>query len=113
MKRTFVEFPGASRVLKAEGISDDALRDLQRNIMQGAGEIVKGTGGIKKIRCPVPGRGRSGGIRVLFADYPDAGKCILLVAFAKNVKENLSKSEQNELAKMKAVLDKQFKEVTS
>ncbi len=105
MKRTFVEFARVGRVLKAQGVSDDAIRAMHRQIMNGDGDMVRGTGGLRKIRCGTRGRGKSGGIRVLFADYPGAGVCLLVAAFAKNVKENLTVEEQKELAKLKAALD--------
>jgi hypothetical protein len=109
MKRTFVEFAAVRRVLESEGISDDAIRLMQLQIMRGAGDVVQGTGGLRKIRCATPGHGKSGGIRVVFADYPEAGKCLLLAAFAKNVRGNLSRGEQNDLMKLKAALDRQMK----
>jgi hypothetical protein len=79
---------------------------MQREIMQHKGDLVPGTGGLKKIRCATPGQGKSGGIRVLFADYPRAGLTLLVAAFAKNVKENLSPAERNVLAQLKAALDR-------
>ncbi len=106
MKRTFIEFPSATHVLKGERIADEAIRDMQRRIMRDEGDVIRGTNGLRKIRCAGQGRGKSGGIRVVYADYPDAGKCLIVAVFAKNVKENLSASEQSELAKLKAALDK-------
>lgn len=108
MKRTFVEFAGVTRVLRLHGVSDDAVLAMQRGILQGAGDMVRGAGGLRKIRCAAQGRGKSGGIRVLFADYPGAGVCLLVAAFAKNVKENLTPAQLNELASLKARLDAQM-----
>ncbi|MGN6368453.1 MAG: type II toxin-antitoxin system RelE/ParE family toxin [Phycisphaerae bacterium] len=110
MKRTFVEFAAVTRVLKAEGVPDDAVRRMQRAIMDGSGDLVKGTGGLRKIRCAAEGRGKSGGVRVIFADYPEAGACLLVAALAKHVKENLGKAEQAGLATMKAALDRVMKQ---
>lgn len=83
MKRTFIEFASVTRVLKSEGVPDDAIRMMQRQIMEGRGDVIAGTGGLRKIRCAAEGRGKSGGVRILFADYSDAGKCLLVAAFAK------------------------------
>ncbi|MHB1766744.1 MAG: type II toxin-antitoxin system RelE/ParE family toxin [Phycisphaerae bacterium] len=110
MKRTFVEFGGVTRVLAMHGVSDDAILAMQRSILQGEGDLVKGTGGLRKIRCAAQGRGKSGGVRVLFADYPDAGICLLVAAFAKNVKENLTPAQRNNLASLKAKLDAQMQQ---
>ncbi len=108
MKRTFVEFAGVTRVLRVNGVADDAILVMQQCIMQGEGDMIKGTGGLRKIRCAAHGRGKSGGIRVLFADYPEAGMCLLVAAFAKNEKENLTPAQRNDLAALKAKLDDQM-----
>ena len=108
MKRSFIEMSGVTRLFKSVGVSDDDLRELQRQIMYGAGDVILGTGGFRKIRCAVAGRGKSGGLRVVFADYPATAKCVLVVAFAKNVKGNLSKAERNILAQFKPMLDKRY-----
>ena len=108
MKRTFVEFAGVTRVLRSNGVSDDALLTMQRSILQGEGDLVKGSGGLRKIRCAAQGRGKSGGVRVLFADYAGVGVCLLVAAFAKNVKENLTRAQLQELADLKARLDSQM-----
>jgi hypothetical protein len=108
VKRTFIELSGVTRLFKSAGVSDDHLRELQRQIMYGTGDVMQGTGGLRKIRCAVAGRGKSGGLRVVFADYPATGKCVLVAAFAKNVKENLSQAERQVLARTKSMLDQRF-----
>jgi hypothetical protein len=109
MKRTFVEFARVTRAFREGGVPDDALRNMQKQIMEGIGDVIAGTGGLRKIRCAGSGRGKSGGWRVIFADYPEAGVCLLVAAFAKNAKENLDRTERNELAKIKAALDRQIR----
>ena len=91
--------------VKVARVSDDSVRAMQRDILQGGGDVVKGTGGLRKIRCAAQGRGKRGGVRVLFADYPGVGVCLLLAAFAKNVQENLTPGQRKELAALKARLD--------
>ncbi len=110
MKRTFIEFAGVTRVLHAHDVTDEALLAMQRSILQGEGDLITGTGGLRKIRCATRAGGKSGGIRVLFADYPAAGICLLVAAFAKNIKANLSKAERNELAVLKSKLDGQMRQ---
>ena len=63
-----------------------------------AGVQIAGTGGCRKLRIPKPGRGKSGGYRVVsFYSGPDL-PVFLLSVFAKNERENLTKAEQNALA---------------
>ena len=108
VKRTFIELSRVTGPLIAAGVSDDSLRAVQRQIMEGRGDVIKGANGLRKIRCAAAGRGKSGGVRIIFADFPQQGKCFLLAAFAKNAQENISSAERQDLAKLKAVLDRQM-----
>ena len=69
-----------------------------------AGEIIKESGGCRKVRIARDGSGKSGGYRVITwfggKDIP----VFLLTVFAKADKANLSDGECNALAKMTAVL---------
>jgi hypothetical protein len=65
------------------------------------GEIVQGTGGVRKVRVAVGGRGKSGGARVIYYFHGSESLPILVFAvFTKNEKANLSDSEKNNLAKL-------------
>ena len=62
------------------------------------GVIMEGSGGVRKVRVPAEGRGKSGGARVVYV-YPDETLPVFLpAAFAKNEKANLTRAERNELA---------------
>lgn len=63
------------------------------------GEIMQGTGGVRKVRVGRGGRGKSGGGRVVYIHHDADHPIFLLAAFAKNGKANLSKAERNEMAK--------------
>lgn len=64
------------------------------------GDLLEGTGGIRKVRFAVQGRGKSGGVRVIYYFHSEKLPIFLLAIFAKNEKDNLSKAERNELAKL-------------
>ena len=67
------------------------------------GEIMQGTGGVRKVRVAVGGRGRgkSGGARVIYYFHGSESLPILIFAvFTKNEKANLSDTEKNNLAKL-------------
>lgn len=63
-----------------------------------AGDLMEGTGGVRKLRWARDGRGKSGGLRVIYYVHSDAMPLYLLTMFAKNERPNLSKAERNELA---------------
>ena len=106
MKRTFIEFPAFSRSVASGRIGDRRLRTLEQEIMEGGGVTIPGTGGLRKIRCGGRGRGKSGGLRIIFADYPQRAVTVLIVAFEKTVKEDLTRAEANELKRLKGELDR-------
>jgi hypothetical protein len=63
-----------------------------------AGDLMEGTGGIRKLRWGREGRGKSGGVRVVYYFHSDDMPLYLLTVFAKNERANLSRGERNELA---------------
>lgn len=65
-----------------------------------AGDLMRGTGGIRKLRWGRQGRGKSGGGRVIYYYHSEQIPLFLLTAFGKNEKTNLSAAERNELAKL-------------
>jgi hypothetical protein len=64
------------------------------------GDLIPGTGGFRKIRVARRGSGKRGGARVIYflrnANLP----LYLVQVYAKNEKENLSKTERNNLARL-------------
>ena len=109
MKRRFIETPRFRKDAESIGINDAILAQLQIDIMNGGGTTISETGGFKKIRIPLPGRGKSGGARVVYADYPDLSVVLLFVAFPKNVRGNLSRKERHALRKIKAGIDESIR----
>ena len=69
-----------------------------------AGDIMEGTGGIRKLRWGRGGRGKSGGVRVIYYYHDSRIPLYLLTIFGKNEKANLSKAERNALATLTDLL---------
>ena len=69
-----------------------------------AGDLIAGTGGVRKLRWARDGRGKSGGVRAIYYFHSEAMPLYLLTMFAKNERANLSKAERNELADLVDVL---------
>jgi len=69
-----------------------------------AGDLMEGTGGIRKLRWGRGGQGKSGGVRVVYYFHSDAMPLYLLTLFAKNERANLSKADRHQLRELVDVL---------
>lgn len=65
-----------------------------------AGDVMQGTGGIRKLRWSRGNRGKSAGVRIIYYYHDKRIPLFLLTIFGKNQQANLSKSERNELAQL-------------
>jgi hypothetical protein len=65
------------------------------SVHPGAGVLIKGAGGIRKLRWARSGRGKSGGVRVVYYFHNREMPLYLLTLFGKNEKANLSMEEKN------------------
>ena len=55
-----------------------------------AGNLIPGSGGIRKLRWRAPGRGKRGGFRVIYYAQTKQGMIWMLTMYTKNVAENIS-----------------------
>jgi len=69
-----------------------------------AGDLMQGTGGVRKLRWALGGRGKSGGARVIYYFHSEAMPLYLLTVYGKNERANLSKAERNDLASLVRIL---------
>ena len=108
---TVVETPEFRRRI-ARLLGDDERQALIDHMAANpdAGELMPGSGGARKLRWRLPGKGKSGGIRVItfFSGLPVP--VFLMSAFGKGQRVNLSKAERNELRKILGELVKAYKE---
>lgn len=107
---TIVELPEYMR--KIEKLLDEEERSSVIHYLAlnpRAGILIKGTGGIRKVRWARKGMGKSGGARVIYFFHDEGMPVFLLTAFGKNEKANLTKSERNELAKITPLLVESYK----
>ncbi len=72
------------------------------------GDLIRGGGGIRKVRVALAGRGKSGGARVIYYFHSKAIPLLVISVFAKNAKADLSDAEVAELAKAVKVYSKQW-----
>lgn len=102
MCRAFVLTAGFERSWANLGLGDDELSALQTLLIEDpeAGAVIQGTGGARKIRIPLEGRGRSGGGRVIYVDVVVHEKIYLLLAYPKNVQSDLTPEQTKIVRKL-------------
>lgn len=108
--QTVAELPEYIRTadkLLSETERQDIIRYLAEHPKDG--DLMEGTGGVRKLRWRRGGQGKSGGVRVIYYFHDDRMPLYLLTMFAKGDRANLSKSERNELADLTALLVKAWR----
>lgn len=102
---TFVETRLFSR-LADEYLGNEGLLALQVCLLQqpDAGDLVRGSGGVRKVRWALPGRGKSGGLRVIYYLRLRKGQIWLLTLYPKDVTDSIP---GHLLRKIKAEIDEE------
>lgn len=93
MQATFVELPPFQRI-RQDYLDDDAYRALQNELMDNpeAGEVIKGTGGLRKLRQPDAqrGKGKRGGLRVIYYWWLGGDQFWLFTVYDKDDADDLT-----------------------
>ena len=81
---------------KAMGLDTASLKILEEILLENPhiGDVIQGTGGARKMRIQLEGRGKSGGGRVIYLDVFEKEKLYLLFAYPKNVQEDLTEEQK-------------------
>ena len=106
---TVIETP--SFLLDAKKLLRDEEREALVNFLSStphAGDLIKGTGGIRKIRWAREDSGKSGAYRVIYFFHSMEIPLFILNIFAKNEKANISQAERNALKKLTGLLVKEY-----
>jgi hypothetical protein len=90
------EFIRSADKLLSESERQDIIHYLAQRPK--AGDLMEGTGGVRKLRWGRGGQGKSGGVRVIYYFHDDDMPLYLLTLFTKGDRANLAKAERNELA---------------
>ncbi len=87
----FIETSIFTRLI-GEYLTDDEYLGLQGFLLQypDAGKIVRGSGGVRKLRWAVSGEGKSGGIRIIYYWKGHEDEIWLLTVYGKSERETIS-----------------------
>ena len=96
----------ARKLLGADGF-DNMLDSLAR--APKSGRIIKGTGGLRKVRIARPNQGKSGGTRVIYYYHNEDKPILLLLIYAKANRENLTEGQKVQLKKHVDAIVNEFK----
>ena len=87
-------------------LSEEARGEMEASIaaVPDAAPIIRGTGGIRKMRWSGSGRGKRGGIRTIYFYQANPGAIYLLTAYAKADREDLSPTDTKALSRLVAAI---------
>jgi len=107
MTREFVLMPEFDKQWKGMGLDDEDLYRLQDELLKNPmiGPVMRGTGGLRKMRFSLEGKGKSGGSRVLYVDFYIHKTIFLIYAYPKSERENITQAERNIYRQLIAQLD--------
>ena len=90
----FIETPIFTRLLM-DLLSDDEYAGLQHLLAENPerGDIIKGGGGIRKVRYAIAGKGKSGGVRAIYYWLKDDQQIYMLLIYPKSKKDSLTERE--------------------
>lgn len=90
MQFEFIESPLFSKYL-SDYLADDEYLALQEFLCEHpeAGDIIRGSGGVRKLRWGRQGSGKSGGVRVCYYVRTRAGQMLMLLIFAKSARDTI------------------------
>jgi mRNA-degrading endonuclease RelE of RelBE toxin-antitoxin system len=94
------------RVLKL--LTDNDYRLLQHEVVArpDVGNIIRGSGGLRKVRWAATGRGKRGGVRVIYYWAVDRETLLMLLIYGKNEQDDLTPEQ---LRVLKGLVEEEFK----
>jgi hypothetical protein len=96
----FVETPIFTKIITR--LDDEEYRSLQIALMlrPEQGPVIRGAGGLRKVRWAKPGSGKRGGLRVIYYWAPKEHAFYMLYAYSKNEQGDLTAAQARQLGRV-------------
>lgn len=107
MTRTFLETQEFTKNWVNLGLGDQDLRRLELEILRNpkVGRVIRGTGGLRKLRFAFDNMGKRGSARVCYVDFPAKETVYLVTVYPKSEKDSLTRAECKNIRKLIQVLE--------
>lgn len=107
MTRMFIQTAEFTKKWERLGLTDDDLRRLELEILRNpkAGDVIRGTGKLRKLRFAFEYQGKSKSARVCYVDFMMKAVVYLITIYPKNEKDSLTRAECNAIKKLIDLLE--------
>jgi hypothetical protein len=111
MIREFVRLLEFEKHCKRVGLTEDDVRAIENALLlaPNAGNVIIGSGGLRKFRYALPDRGKSGGARIIYIDFARYEKIYFVTTYSKSETDNLSPADRNELKSLVKILEAELR----
>lgn len=100
-----IETPIFTKLVQ-QHLSEEGYKELQEHLaaLPDSGDLIPGSGGLRKIRWKAQGRGKRGGVRVIYYWRTSEGQILMLYIYPKSIRDNLSSAQ---LKLLKEIVDQE------
>ncbi|MFJ3368141.1 hypothetical protein [Pseudomonas sp. NPDC086251] len=97
----FIETPVFTEDV-ADLLSDEEYREFQNALAENpdTGDVIQGTGGLRKVRWGANGKGKRGGVRVIYYHVVSSYQVRLILIYQKGIQDDLSEAEKKVLREL-------------
>ena len=106
----FIEVPSFTLQI-SDLVSDDVYLEFQKELLRDPkkGDVIPKSGGLRKVRMKLPGRGKSGGARVIYLHLEEHEIIVFFYVYTKAKSENLSQEQLKRLRAAVAIIKQEFR----
>lgn len=96
MTREFIYTASFRKSWAALGLSEDDLEELENILLKDphTGDVIRGTGGARKMRITLRTHGKSGGARVIYIDIFEKERIYMLLSYPKSVQSDMTEDQK-------------------